>query len=68
MGAAGPVGMGRIGQIATRALDLDRAVVFYRDVLALPFLYRFGNLACFDCAGTRLLIEVPPSAEFDHPG
>jgi predicted enzyme related to lactoylglutathione lyase len=62
------VGLGHIGQIATRALDLDRAVAFYRDVLGLPFLYRFGSLAFFDCAGTRLLIETPQAPEFDHPG
>ncbi len=60
--------LGHIGQISTRAHDLDRAVAFYRDVLGLPFLYRFGSLAFFDCAGTRLLIETPPSPEFDHPG
>jgi predicted enzyme related to lactoylglutathione lyase len=60
--------LGRIGQIATRARDLDRAVAFYRDVLGLPFLYRFGQLAFFDCAGTRLLIETPQSSELDHPG
>jgi predicted enzyme related to lactoylglutathione lyase len=60
--------LGKIGQIATRAHDLDRAVAFYRVVLGLPFLYRFGSLAFFDCAGTRLLIETPSSPEFDHPG
>lgn len=68
MPADTPIRLGRIGQIATRAHDLDRAVAFYRDVLGLPFLYRFGSLAFFDCAGTRLLIETPQSAEFDHPG
>jgi catechol 2,3-dioxygenase-like lactoylglutathione lyase family enzyme len=60
--------LGKIGQIATRARDLDRAVAFYRDVLGLPFLYQFGQLAFFDCAGTRLLIETPQAPEFDHPG
>lgn len=60
--------LGRIGQIATRAHDLDRAVAFYRDVLGLPFLYRFGSLAFFDCDGVRLLIETPPTPDFDHPG
>ncbi len=68
MAQAPAVGLGPIGQIATRAIDLDRAVAFYRDVLGLPLLYRFGALAFFDCAGTRLLIETPQAPEFDHPG
>lgn len=68
MSSESTVRLGQIGQIAMRAHDLDRAVVFYRDVLGLPFLYRFGSLAFFDCAGTRLLIETPQSPEFDHPG
>jgi predicted enzyme related to lactoylglutathione lyase len=57
-----------IGQIAIRAGDLDRAVAFYRDVLGLPFLYRFGGLAFFDCGGVRLLLSAPEAPEFDHPG
>ena len=40
-------------QIAQNAKDLDRAVAFYRDVLALPFLGRFDppGLAFFDLGG-----------------
>src|ERR687897_435303 len=49
--------------------DLDRAVRFYGDVLGLRFLFQAPpGLAFFDCGGVRLMIEVPPDKEFDHPG
>jgi catechol 2,3-dioxygenase-like lactoylglutathione lyase family enzyme len=58
-----------IGQIATAVKDLDRAVAFYRDRLGMRFLGQVPpGLAFFDCNGVRLMIEVPPDAEFDHPG
>src|SRR5688500_5350549 len=49
--------LGRLRQISQGARDLDRAIAFYRDVLGLPFLARFGNLAFFDLDGVRLFIE-----------
>jgi methylmalonyl-CoA/ethylmalonyl-CoA epimerase len=63
------VGLSRIGQVSMRARDLDRAVAFYRDSLGLPFLFTAPpRLAFFDCAGVRLLLEVPEDRAFDHPG
>jgi methylmalonyl-CoA/ethylmalonyl-CoA epimerase len=50
-------GLGAIGQIALHVSDIDRAERFYRDTLGLPLLFRFGNLAFFDCAGLRLMLE-----------
>ena len=47
----------RIGQIALAVADVDRAEAFYRDVLGLRHLYRYGDLTFFDCAGVRLLLE-----------
>ncbi len=47
----------RIGQIALAVRDVDRAETFYRDTLGLRKLYRYGDLAFFDCAGVRLLLE-----------
>jgi methylmalonyl-CoA/ethylmalonyl-CoA epimerase len=52
-----PVNLNRIGQIALSVRDVDRAEAFYRDTLGLRKLYRFGDLAFFDCAGVRLLLE-----------
>jgi methylmalonyl-CoA/ethylmalonyl-CoA epimerase len=46
-----------IGQIALPVTDVDRAEDFYRTALGLRHLYRFGDLAFFDCAGVRLLLE-----------
>ena len=58
-----------IGQIATAVRNLERAVAFYRDKLGMRFLFQVPpGLAFFDCGGIRLMIEVPPDKEFDHPG
>ncbi len=52
-----------------RVRDFDRAVQFYRETLGLPFLFTAPpQLAFFDCAGVRLLVEVPEDKEFDRPG
>jgi catechol 2,3-dioxygenase-like lactoylglutathione lyase family enzyme len=62
-------GLSHIGQIAMNARNLDRAIAFYRDSLGLPFLFKAPpQLAFFDCAGVRLLLDVPEDEEFAHPG
>lgn len=55
-------------QIAMPVKEIDRAVAFYRDVLGLPFLFQAGNLAFFDVNGVRLMLDIPESPRFDHPG
>ncbi|MEZ4662811.1 MAG: VOC family protein [Caldilineaceae bacterium] len=62
---AAPTGLGisKIGQIAINVEDVDRAVAFYRDVLELPFLFRFGGLAFLQCGEVRLLLEQPPNGQ-----
>jgi len=55
--------LSHIGQIALAVGDVDRAEAFYRDVLGLPKMYRFGDLTFFDCAGVRLMIEKAHTAE-----
>jgi methylmalonyl-CoA/ethylmalonyl-CoA epimerase len=47
----------QIGQIALPARDVDRSEAFYEKTLGLRKLFRFGDLAFFDCAGVRLLLE-----------
>jgi methylmalonyl-CoA/ethylmalonyl-CoA epimerase len=50
-------GLGRIGQLALHVSDIDRAERFYRDTLGLKALFRFSNLAFFDCEGVRLMLD-----------
>lgn len=64
---AATFGLARLGQIGVNIRDLDRAVVFYRDALGLPFLFNTPTLAFFDCAGVRLMLSLPERASFDHP-
>ncbi len=60
--------LSRIGQIAVRVRDLERAIAFYRDVLGMRFLFQAPpGLAFFDCNGVRLLLDKPQDAAFDHP-
>jgi methylmalonyl-CoA/ethylmalonyl-CoA epimerase len=49
--------LNRIGQIALSVRDVGQAEAFYRDVLGLRKLYRFGDLTFFDCCGVRLMLE-----------
>lgn len=51
-----PLQMGPIGQVARTVSDIGQSQAWYRDVLGLPHLYTFGNLAFFDCDGTRLAL------------
>lgn len=56
-----------IGQIAIRVLDLERAIVTYRDRLGLRLLFRAPPaLAFFECGGVRLMLSPPEPGEFDH--
>jgi len=58
----------RVGQLAIRVHDLDRATSFYRDTLGLPFLFAFPGLAFFQAGEVRLMLSRAESPEFDHPG
>ncbi|WP_238011794.1 VOC family protein [Dactylosporangium sp. AC04546] len=55
--------LGPIGQISRQVTDVQEAVRWYRDVLGLPHLYTFGDLAFFDCDGTRLFLTTGSAAE-----
>jgi methylmalonyl-CoA/ethylmalonyl-CoA epimerase len=52
-----------VGQIAVTVQDVARAVVFYRDVLGLKYLFETAGMAFFDCGGTRLMLTRP-----ENPG
>jgi DNA-binding CsgD family transcriptional regulator/catechol 2,3-dioxygenase-like lactoylglutathione lyase family enzyme len=58
--------LGSIGQISRSVSDLREAARWYGETLGVEHLYTFGNLAFFDCGGTRLLLtqaEAVPAAE-----
>lgn len=50
----------RLRQVAQRAVDLDRAVAFYRDVLGCELIARFDppGMAFLRLGETRLLLEA----------
>jgi predicted enzyme related to lactoylglutathione lyase len=54
----GPLQLGVLGQISRPASDISRAVEWYEKVLGLPHLYTYGDLAFFDCGGTRLFLSA----------
>lgn len=45
-----------LGQIARTTKRFDQSHTWYREVLGLPELYSFGNLAFFDLGGVRLML------------
>jgi DNA-binding CsgD family transcriptional regulator/catechol 2,3-dioxygenase-like lactoylglutathione lyase family enzyme len=45
-----------LGQIARTTQRFDESHTWYRDVLGLPELYSFGNLAFYDLGGVRLML------------
>jgi len=64
-GAMVEVNLGAIGQVSRSVSDIEAASAFYRDVVGLPHLFTFGELAFFDCGGTRLYLqqgEVKPES------
>jgi methylmalonyl-CoA/ethylmalonyl-CoA epimerase len=46
-----------LGQIALTISNTDRSERFYGDSLGLPKLFRYGELAFFDCGGIRLMLD-----------
>jgi DNA-binding CsgD family transcriptional regulator len=52
-----PPVLGSIAQIARSVQDIKQSEAWYKNVLGLPHLYTFGNLAFFDCNGTRLMLS-----------
>jgi catechol 2,3-dioxygenase-like lactoylglutathione lyase family enzyme len=52
------LGLGRIGQIAYGAADIEASVGFYSEVMGLKIALRpHPGMVFFDCAGQYLLVE-----------
>ena len=58
-----PVALAQIGQIAHVVKDFDSAVAFFKDTLGMAHMFTAGQLAFFDCAGTRLMVDGLPEAQ-----
>lgn len=52
-----PLSLGPLGQISRTVKDIATARTWYAEVLGLPHLYSFGDLAFFDCGGVRLFLS-----------
>ena len=65
--ASAPFALDRVGQVAIRVRDLDRAVAFYRDKLGMKFLFRVPNMAFVQCGDLTLLLGLPEDPGRDHP-
>jgi methylmalonyl-CoA/ethylmalonyl-CoA epimerase len=46
-----------IGQVAIKVKNYERAYQFYKNVLELEELYRFGELSFFKCGNTRIFLS-----------
>lgn len=58
------VHLGPLGQVSLLSRDIEATERFYRDVLALPHVFTFGDLAFFDAAGVRLFLRRVPDEEW----
>lgn len=52
---------GELGQVSFAVTDIERAVVFLRDKVGLPFLFQVGpgGLAFFALGSVRLMVTKP---------
>jgi methylmalonyl-CoA/ethylmalonyl-CoA epimerase len=58
----------KIAQVSIRVHDINRAISFYRDKLGLNFMFSTEKMAFFNSNGTSIMLAIPESEEFDHPG
>lgn len=57
-----------VGQISVRVHDVERSLDFYQGKLGLPLLFNGGRMAFLQCGHVRLMLSLPETPEFDHPG
>ena len=55
--------MGPLGQVSRKVKDIAAARKWYGETLGLKHLYSFGDLAFFDCGGTRLFLSQDANAD-----
>jgi DNA-binding CsgD family transcriptional regulator/catechol 2,3-dioxygenase-like lactoylglutathione lyase family enzyme len=52
--------LGPLLQISRTVRDIKESAAWYGNTLGLKHLYSFGDLAFFDCGGTRLYLQAQP--------
>ena len=57
-------GLGTIGQVSLSIRDVARAERFYGEILGLPHVFTFGDLAFFDADGVRLYLHRKDDADW----
>lgn len=55
-----------INQIGIPVKDINRAILFYKDLLQLPLLFNTDTMAFFDCDGIRLMLSLPEKKQFTN--
>jgi catechol 2,3-dioxygenase-like lactoylglutathione lyase family enzyme len=55
--------MGPLGQVSRKVKDIVAARNWYGETLGLRHLFSFGDLAFFDCSGTRLFLSQGENVE-----
>lgn len=56
--------LGPLAQVSMMCRSADQTEDWYRDVLRLPEIFRFGDLVFFDCGGTRLYFNQVPEDDW----
>lgn len=64
MTATSAISLGAIGQVSLSIRDVARAERFYGEILGLPHVFTFGDLAFFDADGTRLYLHRKDAADW----
>jgi DNA-binding CsgD family transcriptional regulator/catechol 2,3-dioxygenase-like lactoylglutathione lyase family enzyme len=57
------VALGALGQVSYTVKSLEPVVSFLKDTLGMTHLFTAGDLAFFDCNGTRLMVDALPEAQ-----
>lgn len=57
------VSLSHLGQVSLTVKTLEPVVEFLRDTLGMKHLFTAGQLAFFDCTGTRLMVDALPEAQ-----
>ena len=55
-----------VSQIGIPVKDINRAILFYKDLLELTLLFNTETMAFFDCDDVRLMLSLPEKEQFTN--